>query len=79
MSINFSKGKLLNINFSHLPLAPILTLEAVSALKFIGLVFNTFAAIFGQRPTPLNASSRDEENLKLNFEFKILKFQIFNF
>ena len=40
MSINFSKSKLLNINFSHLPLAPILTLEAVPVLNFLGLVFN---------------------------------------
>ena len=73
MSINFSKSKLLSINFSHLPLTPILTLEAVPALKFLGLVFNSFAAMVGQRPTPLNASSRDGENLKLNLKFLILR------
>jgi hypothetical protein len=40
MSINFSKSKILNINLSHLPLAPVLSLEAVPVLKILGLVFN---------------------------------------
>ena len=40
MSINFSKSKLPDVNFSHSPLAPILALENVSVLKILGLVFN---------------------------------------
>ena len=40
MSINFSKSKVMNVNFGRNPVAPIPYLENVSVLKILGLWFN---------------------------------------
>jgi hypothetical protein len=40
MSINFSKTKVLNINFGRIPVTPIPSLENVTTLKILGLLFN---------------------------------------
>ena len=40
MSINFSKTKVLNVNFSHNPLLPLPLFDNVCVLKVLGLYFN---------------------------------------
>lgn len=40
MSINFSKSKVMNVNFGRIPVTPIPFLENVSALRILGLWFN---------------------------------------
>ena len=40
MSINFSKSKVLNVNFSRTPVALVPRLENTSVLKILGLLFN---------------------------------------
>ena len=40
MSINFTKSKIMNVNFGHCPLSVISNLTNVSVLKILGLVLN---------------------------------------
>ena len=40
MSINFSKSKVLNVNFGRVPLSLLPSLENVSVIKILGVLFN---------------------------------------